>query len=489
MSEAQPPSVPASAAQASEAAQPSPHAAPEVGTPTPWQLAADEMLAAMLTERRWWEWAVFECGLLAMHFPPGKHRQAFLAINLLRLSEQPTHLTAVVDQANGTVPLEWLSERALLAEVACHEAVVRKNAAILRTRGTAYAQLQICENAASELRKAPDEEARRKVIASTITRLGDELGHDVDDATALAGGERFMALLESKPQPGLSTGVNWVDQTTGGIQPGELWWIAGAYKMRKSSVMRNIALGAARDGASVTIITLESPQQVVIAQLVTMMAGEWLLANGLYHEKTRAGTPLNAITARQLLTLRANYRTALDPRQVAAVQYGLEEFKRLGRQLRIYDATPANGGVRTLADVYTILLRDRNLYGANVLCLDYLQRLSGRGDTIFERTSQQALELQNMALRHKVAFVVLAQRNEETIRTHEDEHSPGVKGGGDPAATADYLFLTRYPVKNPDTKTVNRELLQIELRLARHGEAGQKAELPIHPASGWLLPE
>jgi hypothetical protein len=279
-----------------------------------------------------------------------------------------------------------------------------------------------------------------------------------------------------------------MDERTGGILPGEIWWIAAAYKMRKSSLLRNMALGAVRGGASVTIITLESPQNVVVAQFVAMLAAEFLLREGLFAEKDRNGIPLNAITAKQLLALRSSYRTVLDKRQVAAVQHGIAEYKRLAKSLRIYDATPTNGHVRTLGDVQTLLLRDKNLYGGNVLFLDYLQRLSGRGDSIFDRISQQALELQNMALHNNVGLVVLAQQNEETVRGKGDEHSPGVKGGGDPAATADYLFITRYPVKNADG-THNRDRLALELRLARHGEAGAQQELPIHAASGLLIPE
>lgn len=456
--------------------------------PTPWQLAADELLAAVMADRNAWQVLRFELGLMAAHFPPGRHRQAFLAIDQLHLTEQPTHLTAIVDAANGAIPLEWLAERALLAEAALANGTLRKNAEIARTRAQAYAHVQAMEWGIGELKAAENEEKRRAVLARVLTMLGDELGADVSDATALAAGERFAALMETPPQRGFSTGIAWMDERTGGILPGEIWWIAAAYKMRKSSLMRNLALGAVRGGASVTIITLESPQNVVVAQFVAMLATEFLLREGLYAEKDRHGLPLHAITAKQLLALRSSYRTVLDKRQVAAVQHGITEYKRLARALRIYDATPANGGVRTLSDVQTLLLRDKNLYGGNVLFIDYLQRLSGRGDTIFDRVSQQALELQTMALRYGVGLVVLAQQNEETVRGKGDEHSPGVKGGGDPAATADYLFITRYPVKHGDG-TLNRERMEVELRLARHGEAGGRQQLAIHPASGLLIPE
>ncbi|GIV82566.1 MAG: hypothetical protein KatS3mg051_1920 [Anaerolineae bacterium] len=455
--------------------------------PTPWQLAADELLAAIMTEAQAWQTLRFELGLMSAHFPPGLHRQAFLAIDRLRLAEEPTTLTAIVDAANGQVPLTWLSERALLAEVALAEGALRKNAEIARLRAQAYAQMQAMEWAIAELRKADSEQTRRQVIARVVTMLGDELATDVTDATALAAGERFAQLMESAPQRGLPTGVQWMDEATGGLLPGEIWWIAGAYKMRKSSLMRNLVLGAARAGGSVTLITLESPQNVVVAQFVTMLAAEFLLQHGLYGQRGAHGLPLQNITAKQLLTLRGSYRTVLDRRQVEAVQYGIAEYKRLARNLRVYDATPQNGNVRSLADVQTLLLRDKTMYGAQVIAIDYLQRLGGSGETIFERVSHQALQLQSLALRHSVTIMVLAQQNEETVRGKGDEHSPGIKGGGDPAATADYLFITRYPVR--ENGKANRERMQIELRLSRHGQAGVVRDMAIHPASGLLLPE
>jgi len=456
--------------------------------PTPWQLAADEVLAACMAEVAFWQRARFEHGLMSTHFPPGVHRMAFLALDELRIAEQPTTLTALVDATNGKVALEWWAQRGLLTATASVNGTLRKNIDIMRTRAQAFAHLTALLSGAEALKNAETEEERRGVVAQVVTALGSEMSASMADATALAAGERFAELMGTPPQRGIPTAVHWLDAQTGGVSHGEIWWIAAAYKMRKSSLMRNMALGAARSGASATVITLESPQSVLVAQFVAMLAAEWMLKEGCYNDKDRRGLPLNAITAKQLLAMRNSYKTVLDKRQVAAVGYGITEYKRLARSLRVYDATPQNGGVSTLADVQTLLLRDKNLYSVDVVMLDYLQRLSGRGDSIFDRISQQALELQSMALKHNVGLVVLAQRNEETIKGKSDEHSPGVKGGGDPAATADYLFITKYPVKRADG-TADKDVLEVELRLARHGEAGSRHEFPLHAPSGWLVPE
>lgn len=458
---------------------------PTQTNPTPWQLAADEVLAACWMDTALWQYARFEQQVSLWHFPPGPHRLAFTALDALRITEQPVHLTSLADATNGAVPLEWWSERLLLAQAASNRDTLRRNCDILRWRGQAYANLDTLKVAQAQLVAASTEEQRREAVAMAVTRLGAVL----DDVTVLADAqhvaERFSATLAEAPRAGIVTQSD-VQEMAGAMQRGEIWWLAAAYKMRKSTLMRNMILHAVRNEASATIITLESSQSMVAAQLVTMLAVEWLVRENLYHARDRQGHPLNAISPRRLLQLRSGYKTSYDKRQVAAIDHGLLEFKRLGRKLRIYDATPQNGGVATLADVLTILLRDRAMYSVDVLALDYLQRLSGRGDTIFDRVSQQALELQSMALRYNVALLVLAQLNEETIKSKSGDHSPGVKGGGDPAATADYLFTTVYPLRGADG-TQDRERMEIVLKLARHGEAGVRREVALHPASGLIL--
>lgn len=455
-------------------------------SPTPWQLAADEVLAACMADVTLWRFVRFEQQIMSYHFPPGMHRMAFMALDDLRHREEPTHLTSLVDAAAGAVPLEWWSQRLLLADAVSNRDQLRRNCDILRWRGKAYDNLETLKTAQALLVAATNDEERRRAVAHVINRLGIDASDTTLDASALAVAERFEKLLAEQPRDGLATQPD-VQFMAGPIQRGEIWWIAAAYKMRKSSLMRNIVLHAARNGASATIVTLESPQAVVAAQIVTMLAAEWLLREGLYHQRAKSGQPLNAISPRQLFQMRSNYRTNLDKRQVAAIDHGLLELRRLEKRLRIYDATAQGGGVTTLSDVLTLLLHDRNLYNVDLLALDYLQRLSGRGDTIFDRVSQQALELQNMALRYDVALLVLAQLNEETIRgKSSNEHSPGVKGGGDPAATADYLFTVTYPLKG-EGNAADRTRMAIELKLARHGEAGVRREVVIHPPSGLIL--
>jgi hypothetical protein len=309
------------------------------------------------------------------------------------------------------------------------------------------------------------------------------------DPTATGAGERFAALMSDAPKAAHQAGITWVDQLTGGLHPEQIWWVAGAYKMRKSSLMRNIALNLAQAGGSVTVCTLEGSQSMVIAQFVAMLAARWMLKEGIFSQNDGKGRPLNGIGSQLLLTLRGKYTTVLDKRQVAAVDAGIAAYRALGDRLRVYDSTRANGGVSDLASVQTIARRDKHLYGCDLMAVDYLQRLKGQGQTYFDVTAQNALGLQALALGQGFTLLVLAQRNEETVKLRRDDgYSPGVKGGGDPAATADYLFVTQYPFKYGDGSET-RDRLGIECRLARHGEAGGSVDVAIHAASGLIIPD
>lgn len=453
--------------------------------PTPWQLSADEVLAVVMRDAAEYRRARFELALMVADFPPGPWQDVFRAVDSLYFEEQPIHITAIMDRC-PTASLEWVTARwALFNGAALTGPTLDSNVSILKARSRAFAQLNAMSAAIADLRKADSDDDRAAVIGRVITQLSSEFTDTFADATALGAGERFEAYMQGEPEPVITTGLRWLDNNTGGLQRGQNWWIASAYKMRKSTLMRNMALAAARSGAQVTIAAREGSQQLLNAQFVAMLAVEYLIKQGHYNERDAHGIPLNAISATLLLRLKRRFRTQLDPRQVAAVDYGIQEFKRLGKRLRIYDSTPENGALSDLASVQTVVLRDREMYGLDVLFVDYLQLLDGNRSSIYENVSHAAQQLQHMAQRHNMAAVVLAQLNEEAVRGNNNSHSPGVKGGGDPAAAADFLFQTGYPMDAEGNAM--KDMLRVQIKLARHGAYGQAESFPMHEASGLLM--
>jgi replicative DNA helicase len=459
---------------------------PEPENPTPWQAAADEVIGACLHDRAAWELVRFGPHPLAIeHFPPGPHREAFRAIDLLYLCERPAHLVSIVNETNNAVSLEWLGARLLLGQQAAQKDRLLENCRIVQWRGQANADLTVLSEGLGLLRQARSDEDRRAVVARVVSRLSLEAGANLQDTTSQQLVTELRDLMSKPQKPGLTTAPVLM-QLAGTMQRGELWLVASAYKRRKTTLMLNNVLAAIRAGVSVTVVTLETDRITMTMQLVLMLAVEWLLQNGLYHQTDPRGLPMHALSAKQLLLLRSAYRSTLAPQQVAAIDYGMQTLN--GLPLRIYDTTTTGGGVRTLADVQTLLLRDRNLYGLDLLCLDYMQRLSSAGDTIYERVSRMAFDLQTMAQRHQVALMVLAQLNEYTIREGDRSYSPGVKGGGDPAAAADYLFTTQYPVED-ENKVERYDRVKVTLKLARYSGSGTSEVVPIDPSSGLFLPQ
>lgn len=454
--------------------------------PTPWQLAAEELVAAAVDKKKWWELLRFELNANLSDFPPGMHYEAFKATDALYLKGEMVHQTSVIAESNGKLGDTWLGAILYAYQESHTEELIRSNLAICKERATAYDQVKALSQSLEDMKRAQTADERAEIIGRTITRLSVEDMGALNDPSALSAGERFESELNAEPLKAVATGVEWIDNLSGGVRRKEIWWIAGAYKMRKSTLMRIMALGAARSGASVDICAFEGSQQLIIAQLVTMLAVEWLSKRGHYNDKDGRGGPLHLLSAKQLLTLGNKYKTALHPLQVSAISAGILEYKRFGNKLRIYDSTPKNGNLKTVASINTVVMRGKQLYDSDVCFVDFLQRIGGGGKTIFDKTMHNSYELQDLALRRDIAMVILAQRNEETIRNGSDSHSPGVKGGGDPAATADYLFVTEYP-KKLEGGDFDRNTMMIRCQLSRHGEAGVSCDLPIHPPTGLAM--
>ena len=272
--------------------------------PTPWQLSADEVLAVVLHDGQAYERARFEWLVDERHFPPGAHRDVFRAVDDMRLKNAPIHVTAVHDACNGKVDIAWLGGLFMLYSEGITGEVFRQNVLNMKGRAQAYMDIQAMTWAIEALKNAPTVDERQRVVGEVITALGTEAHAEMKPATALEAGERFEALMAAPPAKMLPTGIRWLDNLTGGIQHGQIWWIAAAYKKRKSTLMRNMAIHAARAGASVTVGALEGSQSLLIAQMVAMFAAEWMIKHGHYNEKDRHGLPLNGISAALLLRLR-----------------------------------------------------------------------------------------------------------------------------------------------------------------------------------------
>jgi replicative DNA helicase len=83
----------------------------------------------------------------------------------------------------------------------------------------------------------------------------------------------FMASVEARIQngdmPGLSTGIDQIDQKTGGLRPGELWVVGAKTSFGKSVLMLQIGGNAVRLNKRVAVFTLEMGADEIVARTIS----------------------------------------------------------------------------------------------------------------------------------------------------------------------------------------------------------------------------
>jgi replicative DNA helicase len=248
---------------------------------------------------------------------------------------------------------------------------------------------------------------------------------------------------------GISLGENlaWLQDKTSGFRAGHIWIIAAPYKGRKTTLLRNMLIAPCRAGASVSLFALEGTEAGSYAGLVAMLATERLLDQGL--------------GVQAFLSEMSILQGARTPAQQQAIADSRKEIDSWN--LRIYDG---RSGITQPDKLAHFIKRDRIMHGLNIFAVDYLQLLGG--GKLFDRMEESTHQLQRITVEEGLTAILLAQKNEATIDQKGEKYSPGVKGGGDAAAAADFLLCTQYDGgKKPNDLT-------IQLKLARHARPGSQ---------------
>jgi replicative DNA helicase len=284
------------------------------------------------------------------------------------------------------------------------------------------------------------------------------------------GAEVEAELTDEGALPGAPTGMAWLTARTNGLRPGKFWSIIAPFKLRKSSVMRNMVIAAAEAKYQVLVCALEGTREDFYLDLWAMLATRYMhrtLPPDMYQDESVLDGE----------HLRARLRT---PAQHSALEQTRPQMAALGKYLRVLDARDR---ITDLGRFTARVQRERFLYGTQIVCIDYLQKLASTGK-IFDRVERAVTTIQDVLAPEGITAVVLSQVNEEKIKAgdSDSDYSPGAKGGGDLPAASDYVLVTHYDAtKTPDLLTVN-------LKLARRALPGKK-DYHINPASGLILGE
>jgi hypothetical protein len=240
---------------------------------------------------------------------------------------------------------------------------------------------------------------------------------------------------------GVPTGLEWYDDITGGLWPGMNYWVVGAYKTGKTTMMRNCVLHALDKGHAVDVFCAEGSREMFALSCQAMIATRLMLEDG---ERDRSKFRLSG-----LFILRAgrDNLAVFTKQELDALNAAREIWA--GYNVRVWDTAD---GIRNLATLKHCIQKSKFEHGSRVHWCDYSQ-LFGSGETLFDRQSKTALMVQEIAQSENVSVCMLAQRNEAAIRGGET-YSSGVKGGGDANAAADFELMPEIDENIPGVMNV-----------------------------------
>lgn len=457
------------------------------GHKTAYENAACDVLAALYFDNAKIALSEYEHGLKSALFPTPEQGLLFKTLCDLSRANELINDNTILASIGTRVDADWLRDVLHVYTPQVGEAF-ESNCKLVLKYGLRASASRVVKIMADQFDDVDGKPLETIVSQGTDILTGLKTNARAKEVQADEIGAGLDAHFDEPEEKTIPTGLAWLDGLTSGFAAGDVWIIAGAYKMRKTTLMINMCLNSALNGISTSFLSREMNRQQVAAQMVSMLAIGDLFEHGEYDTKFKDRNDkdayLNWIAPRKLLQVRSGYRS-WDARKVRAIDHARTQFKALGKMMRIYDTTPDNGGLSDIASAQNVCKRDLFLYGTQVVFVDYLQLFNAPVTGTFEQAAYNSRAFQEIAKRDPLTMVIAAQRNEEAIKATEESYSPGIKGGGDAAAVADFALQTRYKVGTMADETK----LEIAMTLSRFGSGGgaTKYIANIHPNSGLLL--
>lgn len=385
---------------------------------------------------------------------------------LVKLADSNRPLTAeIVAHESGVDVDRLLKWQAVGVSVTAQE--VDENCRIVTERG----KDRLAEEAKDEFSRTKGKVTsadRRARLAQRLSEIDSiETTQRASDGKSRI--DRLDEMLNAPPALGARTGLGMLDAWTWNFRPGASTVLAAAYKQRKSTLLRNIVLGTAGNGAAVSVAALEDSVEKFDADCIAMIANA-LLLGGYIKGCSFSEDPIK-LSGDSLMFSR-------EWRKSKGQSPAYERAKSIYKALPIY-VYGTKDGVR---DPYTLkakFRKDVTAHNARLLAIDYIQLVRFPGEGIYDRMLVAADWLTMLPIDFNAHVMVLAQRNEESVKGGGG-YSPGIKGGGDLPAGAHSTLITSYDWEN----TANVDELKVELKLSRMAWQGQKEVLIIEPNSG-----
>jgi len=326
-----------------------------------------------------------------------------------------------------------------------------------------------------------DTDRLTEVINQTQVRLTGIMAEQTErDPSARSVSRQVWTDLENLGLNVIPTGIDWFDEISGGLWPGYNYWIIAPYKSGKTTVMRNICLNAARLGYPTGVFAAEGSRQDFCLGCQAMLATELLLNQERYVDQRQLRLSTLFIK-RAWIIWKKEGRAILTGQE----QEALTEARRIWEEELPIFVWDSRDHIKDLGTLHHKVKKFKLDYGAEVFWLDYSQ-LFGKGEKIYDRQSETARTIQDIATTEGVALCVIAQQNEEAVKGRSGNYSSGTKGGGDADAAADFLFIPSLDRDVMDDPSSPNEL-EIELRHSRWTASGGKRKHKINPSSGLII--
>lgn len=313
------------------------------------------------------------------------------------------------------------------------------------------------------------------------------------------------------------TMINWLDNIlNGGLRGKTILAIGARQKGRKTSLARNICLGAtkrlikgkwqANDKVSIAFMGFENPREATYFDFVAQLAAERIRELGLYDEEiTINGQQVFAHTKLDGEKIQSAYErdglssidpVTKDPRWPVhlqqAIAYAMDLLDNL--PIYIYDKSAKNGNLKTIESLRVAVWAHKYEHvkpGQHfVIVVDYAQLAKELGDDYKDMAALSELLLE-LAQDEELdcSIVVLSQFNEAGNWEKANEKRGQAqkldvvptKGGGDLAATVQNYITLAYDSQNP-------RFLRAELARSRRS-SWSSITFEIHPSSGQILDE
>jgi replicative DNA helicase len=258
-------------------------------------------------------------------------------------------------------------------------------------------------------------------------------------ALALAWKQAEEAHLNGGKLPGITTGLQALDDILGGWHNSDLTLIGARPAMGKTALLVNLAEAAAAAKVPVGFVSAEQPvEQIGIRRLA--------LASRVGAAAIRAGR--------------------IDNEQWSKVSAGVREYR--DAPIWIYDRSAL-----TLDELVAIARKWKHAHSMGILFIDYAQRITVPGADRITEVSAIARGLKNLARDLQIPVVSLAQVKAEVDKRDDKRPKSGDLANSDELTReADQiLMLYREAAYN---ENANRTTAEILIEKNRHGPTGFK---------------